>query len=465
MVEFKHRIVTQASRTTTGTQDFTVTGFGTPTAWIVTISHQGDGAVIGIGFAYKPSSSVIQHWVGAAATDNDTTAIWAIDTDAAFEAQALNYLGPTITDELLEATGDLITDGIQLTYTTAPAAALTVRVDLIQCDEAFVGTQSFGASASATGVGFQPNVLFMASAVASQAGYAFRLGLACEGTGGITQGSTALNSGGNNAPTNVHQVVRTDRFACLLAGAGATINSWELDSFDADGFSYSRDQGVTPASFAFLALQVADLDLWVGDATTATSVGAATYTEPGFTAGGGWLYTTFVQTADASQTSGSNGTLGFGSVSHQEQAGCTTSVQDGANPTNTSSRSSTTSALIANADDGSLAIEGVVAPASGGFQVTYSAVDATPRYFLALVYEAGDLFESIDETLGLSEEVQALAGWAIDETLGITEEVVYFVQHAILEEPVRTGEGGFAAAVVGEGGQARVEVGEGGSNG
>ena len=461
MVDFKVRSVTQASRTTVGTQDFTVSGFGTPTAWIVTVSHTGDGALIGIGFGFHDGVNFINAWSGAAATDADTTAIWASDSDAQFEAQALNYLGPTITTELLEAAASaFVTDGIRLTYTTAPAVALSVRVDLIQCDAAFVGTDTTNAN-SVSGVGFQGNVLIQANTggLTSTGGYRPNYGFVADSGGTIYQCNVMMSSGSLNQPTAPIQHVDTSRFLGFL-NATPVKTSWSFSAFGVNGFTFADSEGTANIEFNYLVLKVANLSLWAGALQTGTTVATTTYTDPGFAAGGLWVIPTFASTANSTLQTGNNGTTGFGVFTGFEQGSMTCSCEDGLASSNTSSRVSTTSGLLANQDNGTLGYEATLASASGGFSAAFSTANGTARYFLALVWAAGDLFEATDETLALTEQALAHGFYPIAETLGITEEVVYFAMMALTEGQSQAGDSGNTGLEAGQGGNTGLEAGE-----
>lgn len=468
MVDFRVRSVTQASRTTVGTQDFTVSGFGTATAWVVTVSHTGNGALIGVGFGtFDGVSTYTNGWAGAAATDGDATSIWASDSDAAFEAQALNHLGPTITTEILEADAALITDGIRLTYTTAPASALSVRVDLIQCDGAFVGSENLAnaaPTASVTGFGFQPNAMLVvhSGGLSVTAGYRPCFGFAArDSLGVLRQASVMMASGSNNAPADVRQHLDSTRGLAFITGASAK-SSWTIDSFDADGFTYSDSQGANNITVQYLALRSDTQEFWCGFLDTPTATGVEAYAEPGFGAGGLWVVPTFAATLDSTLVLGGCGTVGFGVFNGTEQGCASASTEDGVNPSNTSSEASTTQGLLAKADAGTTGYAGVVSSSGSGFSVDFAVVDATPRYFLALVWSGADLFESTDETLALTEQVLAASFAPVDETLGILEEVVYVAFDALPEESDVTGEGGFQGVVQGQVGMARVIEGQGG---
>lgn len=448
------------------TQDFTVSGFGTATAWIVTVSHTGDGALIGVGFGTFDGVSVYTNaWAGAEAQDNDSVAIWVSDADAQFEAQALDHVNGGIV-EVLEATAALITDGIRLTYTTKPTAALRVRVDLIQCENAYVDNLNSGVVGQATTApGFQGNVLLQVNAggLVSTAGYRPGIGMAVEDSGGtIRQCCLMLSSGGNNTGiTGALPLLHLDstRFLAFLTGASVK-SSWTLSSFDATGFTWVDSEGANNIGFAYLLLEISDVDVWCGALATPTSTGSQSYTDPGFGAGVVFTVPSYADTLDSTLTTGANGTIGFGVWDGADQACMSCSVEDAANPTNTSSVVSTTQGLLAKADDGTTGYAGTISSAGSGFAVNFTTAPASARYFLALVLGASDQFEALDETVGVLEEALGHSFLATEETVGISEEVVYLLVDALPGEADVIGEGGFPSVVTGEGGSAGVADGE-----
>lgn len=445
-----------------GDQDFTVSGFGTPTAWIVTVSHTGDGSLIGVGFGMPDGGGGTDStWAGAAGEHNDTTlAIWASDSDSQFEAQALDYVGPTTTTEILEAVGTTITDGVRLTYTTAPTAkALTVRVDLIQCDDAFVSTEN-SVNNEVNGAGFEGNVVFVCSSggLAAASGWRPIYGFVADDGSTIYQ---CCAIGGFTSTTAATPTMHVDTGRFLAFTNTALIkSSWSFTAFDADGYTFADSEGATNINFGSLILKVADLDLWAGALQTGTSVATTTYTDPGFAIGGGFFIPTLVTTANSTRTDATAGATGYGVFTGSEQ-GCAAVVnQDNVDPSNTESLVSTTQGLVALADAGGVAYAATIASASGGFSAAFTVANGTAAYFLAFVWAAGDLFEAIDETEGITEQVLGAAFAAIPETLSITEEVVYATFAAIMEGDSYTGEGGNTGVETGQGGHTGVTEGE-----
>jgi hypothetical protein len=138
-VEFA--VVTQGARTTTGTQDYTVSGFGTPTAVIFFASH-----------VYQ--FGLDDHWVRCFGAAMSAAQRWAVCEDREHGTSKTDTKTRSVTDKCLiipdpsnsqhntQAEADFnqwVTDGVQVDWTKVSGNAHIVTAILIRCDGALVG--------------------------------------------------------------------------------------------------------------------------------------------------------------------------------------------------------------------------------------------------------------------------------------------------------------------------------------
>jgi len=455
-------------------QDFTVTDFGTATAAIIVTSFADtqdtpeDGASMGVGFWAADGTDF---WTGNRGADNISSGTG--HSHGLSGTDNFKLLLPSDGSDYLEGTVSAVTNGVRLTYTTKPSSSVLIRVDLIQCDDATVlteNTSNASPSNSVTGAGFQPTAILTMhiSATTNGAGWRPCFGFAGESSSTITQASVAGHTGSNNAPFVLGQAVDSAHFASRLFFSGSfRLSNYELDSFDADGFTYSQGSSSDSDNFTFyaLCLRASSASFAAGVETTATSTGTKTTTAPGFPAGGGWLVPTFLDSTDTieTDTTGGAGVAGYHSFNHIEQHSASFSLEDAADPTLAHSYVSDDGFDVLD-DSGVVAIEGTVAAATLGLSITTTTTDASARRFIYLVFSGFTVFESLDETVGVTEEVFGVARQALDEAMGITEEVGSFLQTVTVvpdTEAMMAGQGSYAGVAKGQIAYPRVESGQG----
>lgn len=428
---FLMRSVQQQSRVTTGTQEFKITGFGTPTAWIVTTCHGTtlgtirDSCSIGLGWGVNPSGA---EYVGWGALHGATTSYASSSVGGG--SGVARALTPGSTGFECVASVAAITDGVELTYTTAPTTAIQIRVDLILCDDAETGdiTSTTSTGVTRTTPGFEPSLLFtnnMNGSAGTLNGLRGGFGFAAQDTGAtITQGAWSQRFRvSTGVPVNLGQLARTGHFVTGLTLSGSTFleQSYTLDSFDALGFTYSRSVGTASLGFSYLALQGTDRSFWAGWRPTPVVTGADTITSPGFAAAGGWFAPTFLDATDAIEETDSNSVAGLCAWGEDEQYTGVGSVMDGAASSCDAHSLASDNGLDVLDDAGALAISATAAAASGGFTLTYDVVDTTARYFLALVYDAEPVFGFVDEGVGIAEDFGVHTGTPLEDGVSIGE--------------------------------------------
>ena len=292
-MSIKVAIVAQTARTSTGTQDFTISGFGTPVAAIVrTYGNTSIGAWQNLlhGFCWAFYDGTNQYGAyGGLIAGNSSMAI------------GLHYTDP-IKETGYGATGAAsfngwITDGVQLTYSAGFSAASYVEVTLIGGTDvqAFVGAFDRTADNQAvTGVGFQPNVLFMASTTyastvttsGSTSGYRPQFGIAARNT----EDNTIYQYGVCNYTsytTYNNSYISKGNYSVHATTALSYKNY--ISSFDSDGFTDTRSYGASAYACCFLALRFNNANIKLMDYDWGTSTGYHTCT-CGFEAEWMWAY-------------------------------------------------------------------------------------------------------------------------------------------------------------------------------
>lgn len=467
----KLRSVQQASRTSTGTQDFTITGFGTPTAWIVTITYGAmDGTIrstASFGIGWDAGSS--PQWVGFKC--EDAQAGTALATAVGGGSGEARLLAPTTGDEL-RASVATTTDGVTLSYSIAPSTAVLVTVDLIQCDNAATGSGSNTVTSdSVSGLGFEPTCIITSNAEATASHWRGHLGFAAQTVAGtITQGSVSSRSHSPSPAIEIGQICDSAHFVSQLRTNGSLFreNNYTLTSFDSGGFSYSRDDGSDAVSFAYLALQDADVDFWVGWTATATSTGTQNVTTPGFRASSGWLISTWLQSLDTVVDTTDPVVIGFHTWTPEEQSSSVVAVEEASDPAQAASYTSTDGFDVLDNDGVVVGIAGTIDEHASGFSLALTAVDASARYFMALVFAPEEASYATDEQVDVADDAGILITWRFtsEDALEVADDaalVTTTVQEPMeaFGGPLDAGQARRAGAQRGESRRAGIQAGQG----
>lgn len=163
------KIVRSSVPATTGTQDITLSGFGTPKAVIVrVVSATSDDtlsqdAILSEGF-YDGTTQVV---TGTSSQD----ALAVTNTASNIYNNAIVSVNSTSTTDVLKATASFITDGVRLNWTTVTGSAHKIVVTLINGNgvNCYVG-QTVSATGSVTGITKPDIIYFNTRAFASSNG-------------------------------------------------------------------------------------------------------------------------------------------------------------------------------------------------------------------------------------------------------------------------------------------------------
>ena len=282
-------VVTGTTPTSTGTQSFTSSGFGTPQAALVFISEANTtnnpevNAGIGIGITDGTT-----HWAIAMEAVSALSTTKARRSHQNLVCTLINSI--TSVTRLAGAFSAWTTDGITIDFTTVDGSfAHDITVILINgCDNAYVGANVNTSGVNdITAVGFKPNLVF---SLCDYAG---------AGTGTAFQSIVAFGAAHNNSSDVVTQgwvgfssqhgqgtevgTSMTDSGACIgVAHAGSEQFSSVAQDFDASGFSYNVTGG-TGDNVYYLALDTGDTDgVSIDVVDSPTSTGTWNVEDPAF---------------------------------------------------------------------------------------------------------------------------------------------------------------------------------------
>ena len=282
--------VTQfAAATSTGTQDITISGFGTPKAAIFVAGKCTANGTAANGYSFS---------VGA--TDGTRNRVNVTSSRDAAGTTDVTRIGDN--DEVIVLTNDgtttrigeanfdsWITDGVRINWTIAPGSAYLINVILITGADvtAYVNHANVAASTvDVTAPAFQPDMLFLIAATDQ---------IPFDGTGsngglGVAVRSPAAQFSISGADRNAVADSRVGTYSTAVYGASQADHvastpskTATIQDFDANGFSInpgSSDWGND--SIIYLALKLDGVSIKAGTYTTATATGSHATTGVGF---------------------------------------------------------------------------------------------------------------------------------------------------------------------------------------
>lgn len=269
-----------------GTQDFTVSGFGTPVCAMFFVSYgtsagtEATHGMLAFGFSDFTNHRAIGHATESSGGTTDTGA----------ERNASNALVSLLsTDQSVDgtATASTITDGVRLTWADAPPSAYLVTAVMFNSSvfaNCTVGTLTpagvVDTTASVSGLGWQPDLVlfgYAASLTSGRTSYGTALN-----DGGVVQRSTSLGTTNGQATSDIHSMVRNDRVAFNPTELGA---DFELSSFDSGGFTITTRTGTSVvADLYYLAGKLATgMQAKLLTCNSPTATGSHSCTGAGFT--------------------------------------------------------------------------------------------------------------------------------------------------------------------------------------
>lgn len=267
-----------------GTQDFTVSGFGTPVCAMFFLSYgttNGTAAthhMVSIGF-----SDFTNHRGMAHASESTGG---ATDTGGVVASGVISLLATTQAQDGI-ATASTITNGVRLTWSDAPPSAYLVTAVMYTSavfSNCTVGTLTLAGtvdtSAAVSGLGWQPDlVLGVYSASTANARMSFGIAL---NDGGVVQYSHTIGATNGQATSDITSYFANTRLAYNPTGLGADA---ELTSFDSGGFTVFTRTGVSTVNdLYYLAAKLAPgMSAKLTSCNSPTSTGSHSCTGAGFT--------------------------------------------------------------------------------------------------------------------------------------------------------------------------------------
>lgn len=402
MPDVNIKITRVACNTATGTQDITISGFGTPKAALFILnSAQADNI-------RSPGASLCM-----GATDGTTQ--WSMgafsrsaqaNTSVGSRQHTDSCIAPIIAAGVIDGEAifdSWITDGVRINWTDAPLGAYFLTVILFNGSDlsAKADTINLGTSTSAqtySSMGFEANVLICgginsASIDSGISTMAFWTGFVHnDGAGAITQMHQGWTERNNQAAGIPFSRMMTDKFgAGLLVTNGTVSHEYSASSFTSSGFDFTSNASALSARFHFLGLSLGGLNAAVGQydppTTATTSTISAAFT-PQLTIIG----LNLCQAVDTTEGDGDAGAFGLSTISSSEQYVLTCNIQDAAATTKTGS-DSRDEAIMLPPDVGSTGdvwiYEGVLTSLdSSGTNLSYSTVEGTTRKWIYLMIES-----------------------------------------------------------------------------
>lgn len=387
-------VVQQTTRVTTGTQDFTSSGFGTPLGAIFLVSAGTalgtavDHALCGIGV-----TDGTRQW-SLAFRDHDaqTTTVCHTRGNATDCFQMVNEAGTVILKAQFSA---WITDGIRVNVSTTNGTAYYVTCILlggsditgVYCNTA-IGNATADSSTTVNTVGFTTSWML---GVGKHSGNAWddtsdgtlmvSIGL-CVNDGSATQMNQAFLDVGGQTTTNVRSRLSLSRFLRDLNGTAEI----EIQNFTSSGFDATTRVASEAIHFGYLCVaQTKQAKLMQFDTPTAT--GNADVSGIGFRPQAAFILPSGVTATNSTVTDGNAEVGGIG-FCNETAAGCISYTSDDG-VTTTNVECLTSSNPINLRKDAALFMRASTPVfGSGTLTLNYDTTSGTARKFVGLFLEA-----------------------------------------------------------------------------
>lgn len=385
-----------------GTQDYTISGFGTVQFAIV--------EVVG---AVAADNSVAPHihsygvWDGTnvrSISAFDANSVGTTNCDrSASNSNIVSLIDPAGAGTINRtATISAITDGIRLTWNNGDCDGYTVRV-LIGNGVVAVDVDNFNMSAtqnntaSTTSPGFEPDVIFTLHARQSFNGSVQptiynSIGVAVNKTT-IEQGCVWHYSQNATGTSNIKMLLSTQRVAARTSETDAT---YEITSFDSSGFTVTtRDAtAATVEVLSFLAIKLNGTpELAIDVEQSPLSTGNEDFTSAGFEPEFGFAMTTAFRSGNENTFRNDTraGPYGIGMFNSDEERCNNVYSFDNVTTTVTRSRMENYAVVGLSTTSGNRDVRAsFVSWLSTGVRLNYNDVDGSERMFLLMLIKDGE---------------------------------------------------------------------------
>jgi hypothetical protein len=277
-------------------------------------------------------------------------------------------------------------DGFTVNITTAPGTGIIVGFMALGGSDLSVkvGTFDYGTgtgSTAITGVGFQPKVLLVGSALSNTTEGNATSYINMVGAAESSSEREASNAQGDDtADPSVTARIWTNSYFIRRPGKSTATHEADFTSFDSDGFTFNIVTGGTDIRIGYLAMRGIDVD--VGNFTQKTSTGTKSETGIGFTPKALFIFSNTAITA--SGTSTTTGTYMHGMAAGSAEFMALTSEAEAQATSVCSKKTSTTKAAgtVSAGNPGTQASEADFSSFdSDGFTFDWTTADANARVF------------------------------------------------------------------------------------
>jgi hypothetical protein len=416
-----------ACNTSTGTQDITITAFGTPKAALFICSEATtDGtAASNYQLSVGAATGVSNEWcLSVNSEDGQASADTQSSTDSD-RVIRINTAGTNTVDGDAEFTA-FITDGVRINWITAPSAAWLLTVVLFGGDDLSAHANSVGLgdatdnAVDITAPGFEPTLIIAAcnDALAMDANQTHiepSIGFVHNGVG-VSHGNATVymaNGAANGSPDGRC----TESYGVMgLNTSGGLDWGGEFGSFDSSGFTVTtRNAGANSTSLMYLALGLAGTEAgYVGTVNTPTSTGNDGQTGPGFTPQAVLQIGTHMEAIDTAYNSSPlAGALAAAAFDASNEYMTSVNDEDAAATINTQCLSDNTAVELPN-DDGTAGLTAsFVSMDANGYTLNYSAVTANAKKFFVMAVEepSGALSVNVSDVISLAESIGREVGF------------------------------------------------------
>ena len=403
--EPKIAVVRGALPVSSGTADYTVSGFGTPTAAIFIVSGGtvDDTLSTDAKFSFGATDGTRQMVVCGLDQDAQTT---TNTTRGQSPNACVAFPGPFTVFEASWDFDSWITNGVRLVHSTGTAVARLVTVILIrgtsnvwvgELDDLGVGTSEIDID---FGVGnrFEPDLVFIGATGYNQSNqqtstFLMSVGAAHNGTS-ISQASlTAVSLDGQG--TSDAEIYLTGTYAATQIAGGTLDYGVEVTDFNANGFSVTPSVNAGADIIHYIALKFSTAaSIKVGTMSWPTS-GNYAETGPGFTPTWGMIATGFPVTALNTVTSD----VGYSIATFDASSIFTTQViiEDAVGTSDTASMSSDQMRVLDVDDNSELTASSYAFDSTGwSFTMSVNPAAAYRGWYIAI----GDSVEDAGATPG-----------------------------------------------------------------
>lgn len=391
-----------ACNTSSGNQDITIAGFGTPKAalFICSVATSNGSAASDFNLSIGAATGAANEWCLSVNNEDgqpDTDTAATTDSDKCIR---INTAGTATVDGEAEFAA-FITDGVRINWTNAPAAAWLLTVVLFGGSDlsAHANNVALGNSldnaVDVTAPGFEPTLVIAVcqgglGMDANATSLQHSIGVVHNGVG-VSQRSAGFRHS-NGSSEGAPDGRCTETYGILQITTSATLD-WggEFGTFDGSGFTVTtRNAGANSTSLMYLAIRLGGSESgWVGTVDTPTSPGDDSETGPGFEPQLVLQIGSHMEAIDTAYNSSPlAGALGLGAFSTNNEYMTAVADEDAASTTDTQSLSTDT-AIELPQDDGTPGLTAAFASMNNdGWTLNYSAVEGNAKKFFGLAIES-----------------------------------------------------------------------------